>query len=148
MVKTKILVMIQPCYLWLKRLLQKILGSASLCADIFSRNFVHSEHWLVPNQGVFDIDRESVPAESISAERKSQLMKQKGSQPQLWLNACNRDRFFSEEDEDSQTVNIRIHRRQDYHQGIYDYTVVIRKTCFSQHLLHWFLHFFPCSCRT
>lgn len=36
-----------------------MLRSASLRANIFSRNIVYSDHWLVSNQGVFDIDRGS-----------------------------------------------------------------------------------------
>lgn len=87
------------------------------------------------------------PTESISTAQKSWLTKQKGSQLQLRvtvLHACNKERFFSGQDRDSQTVAICIHRRRDYHQGTCRYMVVIVKRCFSQHLLHWvFFPFFP-----
>lgn len=133
--------------------------SIVVCCIVFSRNIVYSDHWLVSNQGVFGIDRGNgfkhtvaSPAESISTAQKSWLTKQKGSQPQLRvivLHACNKERFFSGQDRDSQTVAICIHRRRDYHQGPSRYMVGIVKRCFSQHLLHWvFFPFFPRSCRT
>lgn len=45
--------------LCLQKLLQKTLRSALLCSNMFSRNIVYSDHRLVSNQGVFDIDRGS-----------------------------------------------------------------------------------------